>query len=74
MYKNQYVRLVGLRVDNLENKEEKQMSFFESDNKQDKLDIALDNIKRKYGYTSITRAGEMEIKSVIKDKYKKNKD
>lgn len=50
------IRLIGLRVDNLENKDEIQISFFETDEKQNKLDKAIDELKQKYGYTKITRA------------------
>lgn len=74
MYKNEPIRLVGVRVDNLENKDEIQISFFsqeEVEEKQDKLDTVLDNLKNKYGYNFITRAGELEIKNIIKGKDEK---
>ena len=74
MYKNEFIRLVGVRVDNLENKDEIQLSFFsqeEVEKKQDKLDTVLDNLKNKYGYNFITRAGELEIKNIIKGKDEK---
>ena len=74
MYKNEPIRLVGVRVDNLENKDEIQLSFFsqeEVEEKQDKLDTVLDNLKNKYGYNFITRAGELEIKNIIKGKDEK---
>lgn len=76
MYKNEPIRLVGVRVDNLENKDEIQLSFFsqeEVEKKQDKLDTVLDNLKNKYGYNFITRAGELEIKNIIKGKDEKFK-
>ncbi len=75
MYKNEPIRLVGVRVDNLENKEEIQMSFFtqESDIKQEKLDNVLDNLKNKYGYNMITRAGKLEVENLVKGKEKKMK-
>ena len=76
MYKNEPIRLVGVRVDNLENKDEIQLSFFsqeEVEEKQDKLDTVLDNLKNKYGYNFITRAGELEIKNIIKGKDEKFK-
>ena len=73
MYNNEHIRLIGLRVDNLESKEELQLSFFKPDEKQDKLDSVLDSIKNKYGYTSITRAGKLEIEDIVKGKEKKNK-
>ena len=74
MYKNEPIRLVGVRVDNLENKDEIQLSFFsqeEVEKKQDNLDTVLDNLKNKYGYNFITRAGELEIKNIIKGKDEK---
>ena len=75
MYKNEPIRLVGVRVDNLENKEEIQMSFFtqEKDIKQEKLDNVLDNLKNKYGYNMITRAGKLEVEKIVKGKEKKMK-
>lgn len=65
------IRLIGLRVDNLEEKEQLQLSLFnnEANEKQEKLDKVLDELKQKYGYQSITRAGKMEA-----DKFLKLKD
>ena len=73
MYKNEPIRLIGVRVDNLENKDEVQLSIFANDLKQDKLDTVLDSLKLKYGYNSITRAGELDIKDIVKGKEKKMK-
>ena len=74
MYKNEPIRLIGLSVDNLETKEEIQLSFFSNiDQKQEKLDIVLDSLKSKFGYTSIKRAGELEIEKIVKDKDRKIK-
>lgn len=76
MYKNEPIRLVGLKIDNLENKDELQLSLFSNDckqEKQEKLDTVLDNLKNKYGYNSVTRAGELEIKNIVKGKEKKMK-
>ena len=57
------IRLVGLRVDNLVEKEQMQLSLFRNkDNeKQEKLDKVIDNLKNKYGYNTITRAGKMNV-------------
>ncbi len=62
------IRLVGLRVDNLTEKQEQQLSLFqnEEDKKQEKLDKAIDIVKQKYGYNSITRAGKMKIGNILK--------
>lgn len=73
MYKNEPIRLIGVRVDNLENKDEVQLSIFANDFKQDKLDNVVDTLKLKYGYNSITRAGELDIKEIVKGKEKKMK-
>lgn len=76
MYKGEAVRLVGVRVDNLENKDEMQISFFsdESEQKQEKIDKVLDSLKSKYGYNSVTRAGKMEVEQYVKGKEKKMKE
>lgn len=68
MYKGEPIRLVGMRVDNLTEKNQMQLSFFDNrqNKKQDKLDKVVDNLKEKYGYNSVTRAGEMNVKKVAK--------
>ncbi len=55
------IRLVGVRVENLVEKEEMQLSLFDSkkNEKQEKLDKVVDDLKNKYGYNKITRAGKM---------------
>lgn len=62
------IRLIGVRVDNLVEKEELQMSLFQDkiNDKQEKLDNVVDEIKEKYGYNAITRAGKMELDNVLK--------
>ena len=69
--KGQAIRLVGVRVDNLTEKEEKQISLFEKDRnneKQERLDKVIDDLKDKYGYNKITRAGKLELNDKIKFK------
>ena len=64
------IRLIGLRVDNLIDEEQMQISLF-TDNKnekQEKLDKTIDKLKEKYGYNLITRAGKMELDDKIKFK------
>ena len=75
MYKGEPIRLVGIRVDNLESKDEVQMSFFvdKTEQKQEKLDTVLDSLKTKYGYNSITRAGKLDALDAVKGKEKKMK-
>lgn len=70
MYKGEAIRLVALRADKLINKDEGQISLFNTADKekQEKLDKTLDELKRKYGYSSITRAGKLRIDKNIKFK------
>lgn len=69
---NKLIRLIGVRVDNLAETEEMQLSIFkmqEDENKlkkQEKLDNTIDELKNKYGYNSITRAGKMNIDKMIR--------
>ena len=50
-----------------------QTSLFEpkDDKRQEKLDKVVDELKEKYGYNFITRAGRMEIKE-LKNNNKNN--
>ena len=69
MYKDGIpIRLIGLRVDNLTEEGESQLSLFknEENEKQEKLDKAIDKLKEKYGYNSITRAGKMNVGDILK--------
>ena len=76
MYHGEAIRLVGVRVDNLEAKDEVQISFFSDENetKQEKIDSVLDSLKNKFGYNAITRAGKLEVQEYVKGKEKKIKD
>ena len=62
------IRLIGIRVDNLVEKSEMQISLFDTRNneKLEKLDNVLDSINQKYGYNSVTRAGKMEVEKIIR--------
>ena len=62
------IRLIGIRVDNLVEKDEVQISLFntESNAKLEKLDNVLDFLNQKYGYNSVTRAGKMEVQKILK--------
>ena len=66
--KEMSIRLIGLRVDNLIDKKQQQLSFFsnEEEEKQEKLDKAIDELKQKYGYNAITRAGKMNVDNILK--------
>lgn len=67
---NKQIRLLGVRVDNLIDKEEMQLSLFTQQNtdkeKQKKVDNVVDNLKEKYGYNMVTRAGKMGINKIIR--------
>ena len=57
IYNGESIRLVGLKLDNLEDNEYSQISIFDSDNKKirnEKLDKTIDKIRDKFGYNSIT--------------------
>lgn len=63
------IRLIGVRVDDLTDKEEMQISLFQNqvkNKKQEKLDKTIDELKQKYGYNFITRAGKMGVEDLIK--------
>ena len=62
------IRLVGMRVDGLIEKNEKQLSLFNSKDteKQENLDKVVDKLKQKFGYNSITRAGKLHSEKEIK--------
>ena len=66
-------RLIGLKVDDLVNKDEVQLSFFlkEEDVKQEKLDKIIDRINEKYGINSVERAGKMNLDDIVKPKEQK---
>ena len=68
MYNGEPIRLVSLKVDNLCDKSEIQLSLFNAtdNSKQEKLDKTLDKLKEKYGYSSITRAGKLGIEKDVK--------
>lgn len=69
MYNNKLsIRLIGMRVDNLIEKNQVQISLFDTkeSKKQEKLDEVVDKLKDKYGYNTITRAGKLNINKNIK--------
>lgn len=67
---NKQIRLIGVRVDNLEEKEQMQISLFNQidteKEKQRKVDKAVDAIKEKFGYEMITRAGKMKVGKLLR--------
>lgn len=66
LYKGESIRLIGVRIDGLTNKDEMQLSIFDNtkNEKQEKIDNVLDSIKNKYGYNTITRAGKINLNEV----------
>ena len=67
MYKYEVpIRLVGFRVDNLVQKDEQISMFNTNTEEKNKLDKTLDELKDKYGFTSVTRAGEININKFLK--------
>lgn len=77
MYTNSmFIRLIGVRVDNLVSKDEYQLSLFENNQnneKQNKLDRVIDSINEKYGYDSIVRAGKLNANEIVKISRKNKK-
>ena len=70
--KGNEIRLIGLRLDNLTDKEEMQINLFDKkeNEKQKKIDQTIDKLKEKYGYNSITRAGKIGVDKLVN--FKKN--
>ena len=68
------IRLVGVRVDGLVEKEQLQLSLFgntEDSKKQQKLDSVLDGLNEKYGYNFVKRAGKMNVDKKVFDNFRK---
>ena len=67
LHSNKPVRLIGIKVDKLIDEEEVQMSLFNTkeNEKYEKLDRVMDELKKKYGYNKVTRAGEMKVNNML---------
>jgi DNA polymerase-4 len=67
LHNNQYLRLIGIRVDSLCSKDEMQMCLFDigKNDKQEKIDKAVDRIKDKFGYESVTRASKIDVNKLF---------
>jgi DNA polymerase-4 len=61
MYHNEYIRLVGIRVENLKDTKEGQISIFDTgkDEELEKLDLVIDNLKDRFRTSAIKRGGEL---------------
>lgn len=73
MYKeNIPIRLIGIRIDKLSSIEEGQISIFDyqEESKQDNLDKTIDELKQKYGFNKISRAGDINQSLKQRLKYK----
>ena len=72
MYKGEFIRLVGVRTDDLCDKNQKQLSLFDDTNskKQEKIDKSIDLLKQKYGYNAVTRGTVMNVEDIVKAKRK----
>ena len=69
LYDKTPIRLIGVRVDKLCESKELQLSLFDNtSNKQTKIDKVVDELKQKYGYDKVTRAGKMNLDKSIKFK------
>jgi len=66
--KGMAIRLVGMRVDNLVDKNKQQLSLFDTKNdyKQNVIDNTIDSLKEKYGYNFVTRASNLNIEDIVK--------
>ena len=65
MFNDDEVRLIGIRLDNLTCENIKQISLFQSVDKNikdEKLDKTLDELKNKYGKDIIKKAGSIKLK------------
>ena len=66
MYKGEYIRLIGIRLDDLTEKSSYQTSLFEDGNnkeKNEKFDKVVDQINKKYNKKIITRASYIDLKN-----------
>lgn len=69
LYNKVPIRLIGVRLDKLTDKDEVQLSLFDNTSKkQTQIDKVVDELKEKYGQDKITRAGKMNIDKNIKFK------
>ncbi|HKL12244.1 MAG TPA: DNA polymerase IV [Halanaerobiales bacterium] len=53
------IRLIGVGISGLKEKEKEQMSLFESSDNKEKFNLAIDSIKDKFGNKSIRRARDL---------------
>ena len=68
LYNGELIRLIGIRVDGLVEKNEMQLSIFDmpEDTKNKKIDETMDKLKEKFGYGIITRATDIKCNKMEK--------
>ena len=75
MYRvNVPIRLVGVRVDDLSERDKGQISLFDTNvnnKRQEKIDKTMDLLKEKFGYDSVTLASNLSISEIVRDKKEK---
>lgn len=67
LHQNRAVRLIGIQTSKLQDKDSMQLSIFEekTNEKQEKIENVMHELKKKYGYETITRAGEMRVNKLL---------
>lgn len=59
-YRDEPIRLIGIRLDNLKEEKNYQTSLFEEPKQEDKIDKIMDSINSKYGKSIIKRASNID--------------
>lgn len=74
LHQNRAVRLIGIQTSKLQGNDSMQLSMFEekTNEKQEKIENVVHELKKKYGYETITRAGEMRVKKLLNVREEKN--
>lgn len=74
LHQNRAVRLIGIQTSKLQDNDSMQLSIFQekTNEKQEKIENVMHELKKKYGYETITRAGEMKVKKLLNVREEKN--
>lgn len=74
LHQNRAVRLIGIQTSKLQDNDNMQLSIFQekTNEKQEKIEKVMHELKKKYGYETITRAGEMRVKKLLNVREEKN--
>ncbi len=75
LHQNRGIRLIGIQSSKLVSEDEMQLSIFDKkvDEKQEKIEKVIDDLKNKFGYEKITRAGEMKVNYMLNIRDEKEK-